>query len=77
MFNFLKRFFFKKKTEIELVEAALARYKKELNELIFDPEVDICCLGCKTGGRSTQLANKIERVERWLEVLHKRKLKRE
>ena len=71
-----KKIFFRQKTEIEYVEAALARYRYELAELddAFDPKAD-CCVGCMTGGYSSKLENKIERVEKWLEVLKKRKNK--
>ena len=71
----IKRFFFGPKTEIEFVEAALARYEWQLEEMHMRHRHS-CCTACATGGESNKLADKIERVYKWLEVLKKRKEKK-
>lgn len=74
MINWLLNKFFKKKTEIQYVEAALKRYRNELFDLSsdFDHTRD-CCVTCMTGGYDERLRAKIDRVEKWLAILKKRK----
>ena len=73
----IKHFVSGKKTEIEYVEAALARYQKRLDDLKknFYDNGGGCCVGCYSAGESDHLADKIERVESWLKILKKRKRK--
>lgn len=71
--KFLK-YFIKKKTEIEYVEAALSRYKYKLEKLNyeFDPTKD-CCQSC-CYPEYDALCDKIDRVEHWLSILKKKKI---
>lgn len=68
------RLFVSKKTEIEYVEAALIRYQRRLDELndMFDP-ADDCCPSCAFYPEYSKLSDKIDRVEKWLVVLKRRK----
>lgn len=66
----------KEKTEIEYVEAAIKRYRRKLFDLSWDfDHTKDCCLDCRSGGDYTRLLAKIERVEKWLIILKKRKNK--
>lgn len=74
LFKHIKLWFWPKKTEIEYVEAALARYKLQLAAMDddFNP-ADDCCPWCKNYPVYSDLYDKIERVEAWLVILKKRK----
>jgi len=77
LFKKIRLFLFGKKTEIQYVEAALRRYKDELDDLdrSFDPTRD-CCHDCKYGIYYNDLYNKIHRVERQLIRLKRSKAKK-
>jgi hypothetical protein len=72
----LKNFIFGKPTEIELIEAALRRYDQRLDAIQqqWREAGGLCCPGCFSSEFVT-LSNKMERVEKWLAVLKKRKNK--
>jgi hypothetical protein len=76
MFKKIFTLLFGEKSEIQRVEAALRKYKHQLWELEadFDSAKD-CCVTCMTGGLDIKLSDKIERVEKWLEILKNRKMK--
>ena len=63
-------------SEIELVEAALARYYHQLDtiEKKWRRAGAVCCPGCFSY-EYVWLASKIDRVETWLKILKKRKNK--
>ena len=73
----IKRFICGRKSEIEYVEAALKRYQDRLDKLKKDfyDNGGGCCPECYYGFEFTLLCNKIERVEKWLKILKKRKNK--
>ena len=74
----IKRSLFGPKTEIEFVEASLNRHRWKLI-LLQDRLGDIrnyCCYHCASHGEYTRLVEKIERIEHRLNVLKKRKLKK-
>ena len=76
IFKKINKFLFGEPTEIEYVEAALKRYNDKLNELDdICEEKNGCCPQCLFGSEYTMLCEKIERVEKWLEILKKRKIK--
>jgi hypothetical protein len=77
LFKKIKLFLFGKKTEIQHVEAALRRYKDELDDLdrSFDPRQD-CCHDCKYGIYYSDLYDKIYRVELQLKRLKVKKSKK-
>lgn len=68
-FKRIKHFLFGKPTEIEFVEAALKRYNARLNKMNDAwAENGTCCPNCMFGYEYTLLTDKIERVEKWLEI---------
>ncbi len=77
LFKKLHLLLFGRPTEIQLVEAALIRYRHELFDMQadFDPRYD-CCQECKYGSRYCKLQDKIERVEKQLIRLKRNKNKK-
>lgn len=83
MFNFfikkikrkIQNFVYGQKTEIEYVEAALSRYQSQIDDIKkkFYDNGGGCCPGCYSGGEFDRLVDKVERVEKWLKILKKRK----
>lgn len=72
--NKVKRLFFGPWTEIGFVEASLQRYEDKVYEIneSFNPDND-CCQDCMTGGYYTELLEKIDRIEKQLQRLKKKK----
>lgn len=72
MLKFLQRLFLPTKldTEIKRVSKALERYQYELEEIDSNfNATDHCCQDCLTGGRHSNLQDKIERIILQLEIL--------